>query len=645
MPSTRRRVHLSIILVVVCALGVAEPAAQTPIASAAQDLKRLTIEELAEVDVTSVSRRVERLAQAAAAISVVRQDDIRRSGLTSLAEVMRLADGLDVARYDGRTWAVSARGFNISTANKLLVLMDGRTLYSPLYSGTFWDVQDTLMADIDRVEVIRGPGGSIWGANAVNGVINVITKDAAASRGSTAFLAVGTEERVIASARHGGRLGASGSYRVFGKYRRRDANVFPSGADAGDEMQLGQAGFRMDSSDQSASRWTLQGDAYGGAESLFDRDETDVSGANVLGRWVRRFSATSDLQVQAYYDRTYRNVPLQFEASRDTFDLDAQRRAVVARRHDLVFGGNVRVSAGRDIGSAGFLFDPERRTDKLFSFFAQDEIALVPDRVFVTLGSKFERNDFTGLEVQPTARARWSPDDRRTLWGAVSRAVRLPTRIDTDLRFINPVTRSLVLSGNDEFDAESVVAFEAGYRARPGSRLSLDFAAFANRYDHLRSQEFPSRLGAVILLDNTLNAVTSGFEAGATVQVLDPWQVHAWYSYLHKDLSLDEGSRDISRGREEGNDPSFIVSVRSYLDLPRGLAFDALFRRTDRRPFPAVPSYSRLDLRLGWAIRPGWEVSLVGQNLLHDRHPELGSNQALRYEFERGVYVRSAWRF
>jgi len=265
--------------------------------------------------------------------------------------------------------------------------------------------------------------------------------------------------------------------------------------------------------------------------------------------------------------------------------------------------------------------------------------------VFVTLGSKFERNDFTGLEVQPTARARWSPDDRRTLWGAVSRAVRLPTRIDTDLRFINPVTGALVLSGNEEFGAESVVAFEAGYRARPGSRLSLDFAAFANRYDNLRSQEFPSRLGAVILLDNALNAVTSGFEAGATVQVLDPWQVHAWYSYLHKDLSLDDGSRDISRGREEGNDPSFIVSARSYLDLPFGLAFDALFRHTDRRPFPAVRSYSRLDLRLGWVVRPGWEVSLVGQNLLHDRHPELGSNQALRYEFERGVYVRSAWRF
>ena len=642
------RVHLScsllisISLILTCA---ADLRAQSNVNVAAQDLKRLTIEELAELDVTSVSRRVERLSQATAAVSVLRQDDIRRTGVITLAEAMRLADGLDVARYDGRTWAVSARGFTISTANKLLVMLDGRTLYSPLFAGTFWDVQDTLLADIDRIEVIRGPGGALWGANAVNGVINIITKDASTTRGNAALLAVGSEERFIASARHGGRLGAAGSYRVFGKYRRRDANVFPTGESADDELQLGRGGFRIDSGDQSSVRWTLQGDAYRGTEGLFDRDDTDVAGGNVLGRWVKRYSANSDLQVQAYYDRTSRKVPLQFDEVRDAFDADVQRRMLFRERHVLLFGGTVRVTTGRDIGSGGFTFDPERQTEKLFGFFAQDEIALKPDRVFLTVGSKFERNDFTGLEVQPTARVRWTPGGNQTAWGAISRAVRLPVRIDTSLRIVNPATGALVFAGNENFDAESVVAYEGGYRIRPYSRLSLDFAGFANRYDSLRSQEFPSPLGAVVQLGNTLNAVTTGVELAGTVQVIERWRVHAWYSYLHKDLSLDPGSRDLSRGRDEGNDPSFLFSLRSYLDLPHGLALDTVWRHAANRPFPAVPAYSELDVRLGWTVRPGWELSLVGQNLLHDHHPELGSSQAVRYEFQRGAYARSAWRF
>jgi iron complex outermembrane receptor protein len=633
---------ISIALILTCAGDVC---AQGTVNVSAQDLKRLSIEELAELDVTSVSRRLERLSQAGAAVSVVRQDDIRRTGVVTLAEAMRLADGLDVARYDGRTWAVSARGFNISTANKLLVMLDGRTLYSPLFAGTFWDVQDTVLADIDRIEVIRGPGGALWGANAVNGVINIITKDASTTRGGAALLAGGTEERFIASARHGGRLGQSGSYRVFGKYRRKDANVFPTGESADDDLQLGRGGFRIDSGDRTSTRWTLQGDAYRGTEGLFDRDDTDVAGGNVLGRWVKRYSGSSELQIQAYYDRTYRNVPLQFEEVRDAFDAEVQRRSNFRGRHDLLFGGTVRVTTGRDIGSGGFHFDPERQTEKLFGFFAQDEITLKPGRFFLTLGSKFERNDFTGLEVQPTARVRWTPEGNQTAWGAVSRAVRLPVRIDTDLRIVNPATGALLVSGNEDFGAESVVAYEGGYRIRPLARLSLDLAAFANRYDSLRSQEFPSPLGPVVQLGNTLNAVTTGVELAGTVQVLEQWRVHAWYAYLHKNLSLDPGSRDLSRGRDEANDPSFLFSLRSYLDLPYGLAFDGVLRHADERPYPAVPAYSELDLRLGWTVRPGWEISLVGQNLLHDHHPELGSIQAVRYEFQRGAYVRSAWRF
>lgn len=619
--------------------------AQVPVATTAQDLKRLSIEELAEIDVTSVSRRPERLSQVPAAVSIVRQEDIRRAGSVTLAETMRLGVGLDVARSDGRTWAITARGFNITTANKLLVLMDGRTLYSPLFAGTFWDVQDTLIADIDRIEVIRGPGGTLWGANAVNGVINILTKDASTTHGNVGLLAFGTEERLVASARHGGRIGTAAHYRVFGKYRRRDANVFSTGEPAADELQFGQGGFRVDSADRGATRWTIQGDAYRGTEGLFDRDDTDVAGANVLARWARRYSGASELTVDAYYDRTDRDVPLQFEESRETFDVDVQRRLPIAGRHDVIVGGDFRITSGRDVGSGGFVFVPTRETDQLFSVFAQDEVAIRPNVLYLTLGSKLERNDFTGFEVQPTVRLRATLSDRQTAWGSVSRAVRLPTRLDTNLRILNPATGEVVLSGSETFDPESVVAYEAGYRVRPLRRLSLDFAGFVNRYDDLRSQEGPAGERPFTLLANMLNAVTSGVEVATTAQIVDRWRVHAWGSYLHKDLSLDPGSLDMTAGRAEGNDPAFLLSVRSLVDLPHGVEFDGLFRHTASRPFPAVPAYSELDLRLGWIPRPGWELSLVGQNLLHRSHQELGSSAPRRYEFERGVFLRSKWRF
>jgi iron complex outermembrane receptor protein len=631
---------------VVWLLCGAQASAQT-VASAgsAQDLKRLTIEQLAEIDVTTASRRSERLSQTAAAVSVITEEDIRRSGVTRLGEAMRLGDAVDVARTDGRTWAVTARGFNISTANKLLVLMDGRTLYSPLFSGTFWDVQDAVLLDIDRIEVIRGPGGAIWGANAVNGVVNIITKRAADTRGAAVTLGVGDENELVASARYGGRAGAQGSYRVYGKYRQHDANVFASGAEAGDPMKFGQGGVRLESGDAAASSWFVQGDLYRGTEGLFDRDDTDVAGGNMLGRWTRRFSSTSEFQAQVYYDATYRNIPQQFREMRHTIDVDTQHQTTVRTRHNLIVGGAFRVTRGEDIGIAGFFFDPERRTSTLFSAFAQDEITLQPGRVFLTLGSKFERNDFTGLEVQPTARLRWSPGARQTVWGAVSRAVRLPTRFDTDLRLVNPITRAVVLSGSEDFDAESVVAVEGGYRVRPWPRLSLDVAAFRNRYDNLRSQERPARAGEPVLLANMLNAATSGGELAGTLQLHGRWRLHGSYAYLRKSLSFDEGSRDLTRGASEGNDPRHVAHLRSYVDLPAGLTFDAFVRHVGERPAPVVPAYTELDVRLAWIARPGLELSLVGRNLLHDQHREFGPTGALQYEFERRVFLRTAWRF
>lgn len=608
----------------------------------AQDLKRLSIEELAEIDVTTVSRRAERLSETTAAVSVVRADDIRRSGYTTLPDAMRLADALDVGRVNSSTWGVSARGFNTNPANKLLVLIDGRTVYSPLFSGTFWDAQDVILADVDRVEVIRGPGGSIWGANAVNGVINVIMKGADETRGTLAALATGTDENFIGQMRHGGRLGADGSYRVYGKYRNRGSQLLGTGEDANDPVQMGLGGFRLESGTDGPTRWLLQGDIYRGTQGFPDRPDGDTAGGHLTGRWSRRFSSTSEFQVQSSVDRTYRKVPMQFEEDRNSLDLDLQHAALVGGRHNLVAGAEFSANRGHDVGVAGFFFEPEVRTSTLVGFFAQDEIALMAERLHVILGSKFERNDFTGFEIQPTARVRWRAGGTQTVWGAVSRAVRLPTRFDIDLRIIHPPTRTLLITGSEDFKSEEVVAYEAGYRVRPHARVAFDVAAFANRYDNLRSTEVTS---TVIVLENQLNAATSGLELAGTAQPLSGWRLHGSYAYLHKELTFDPGSRDFYGGSVEGNDPSHIFALQSYVDLPGGFAFDTIYKRTGRRPEPAVPAHDELNLRLGWTVRQGWEVSLVGQNLARAHQPELATSGGSRSEFRRGVYVRSAWRF
>jgi iron complex outermembrane receptor protein len=316
---------------------------------------------------------------------------------------------------------------------------------------------------------------------------------------------------------------------------------------------------------------------------------------------------------------------------------------VLGARHDVVAGGQFKVTSARAIGSAGFFFDPEARTNKVGGAFVQDEITLRPSRWFLTLGSKFEGNDYTGVEVQPTARIRWSSPERQTVWGAVSRAVRLPTRFDTDLRIRNAGV--VFLRGNPEFESESVVAYEAGYRIRVKGRVLVDVAGFANRFDNVRSQEFPSTFGPVVLLGNGVNAISSGLETAATIQLADRWRLHGSYTWLDRDMSLDEGSRDASRGVNEGNDPRYFYTLRSYLDLPRGFVFDGFFRRVAARPNPVVPAYSSLDLRLGWAVRAGWELSLVGQHLLDRRHPEFGAPGPGRYEFERSAHVRTVWYF
>jgi|SRR5882724_70273 len=611
-------------------------------------LKRLSLEELMQIDVTSVSKRSERLSTAAAAITVITADDIRRSGATSLPEVLRLATGLQVAQADGSTWAITARGFNLTTSNKLLVLIDGRSIYTPLFSGVFWDAQDTFLADVDRIEVIRGPGATLWGANAVNGVINILTKSARQTAGGLAVAGGGKAERATGGVRYGGgsaeEAGAAGpAYRVYGNYDYRDPLVFTQGKSARDPLRHGQGGFRLDWDRSAADALTLQGDLYQGLAGEAHLPDTDLDGGNLVGRFTRQLAAGGDLRLQLYFDNTHRRIPGTFEEHRNTYDLDLQHHFLPTARQEVVWGIGYRVTEDQVGNSAALAFLPDHRTQSLLNVFAQDEITLLPDRVRLTLGSKFEHNDYTGFDFQPSLRLAYTPSPRQTLWGAVSRAVRTPTRIDTDVRFYLGGS-FLLLSGNPQFQSEAVVAYELGWRLAPRPDLTLDVATYYNHYDHLRSQEL-TRGRLPIVFDNKLKAETAGAEVSVNYQMTSWWRWYAGFTYLHKSFGFEPGSTDATEGLAEGNDPRRQLTLRTSLDLPARTELDAWLRHVDSLPSPLVPAYTELDLRLGWQATRTVDLSLVGRNLLHAHHPEFGSPGPTRQEIPRSLYGRVAWRF
>jgi iron complex outermembrane receptor protein len=604
-------------------------------------LKQLTIEELVNTDVTSANRRLERLADVASAVTVITAEDIRRMGATTLAQALRLAGHLDVVQIAGPQYAVSARGFTISTANKMLVLIDGRTVYSPVFAGVFWETQDFAMTDIERIEVTRGPGGSVWGANAFNGVINVITKRAADTRGTLAVASAGSSTIGPFSIRHGGRLGATGSYRAYAKVRFEDSHQLLNGTDAEDDFDFGQAGFRIESGSSGTTQAFLQGDVYTGTTGLTGSGglETNLSGGNVLGRYTRTAGAHIST-LQAYFDHTYRRVPNQYRGVLNSIDVDLQHQWR-ASSHNVVFGAAYRRYDGDDYNAGqGFFFDPRERTSHRFNVFAQDEIR-IGSNVYVTLGSKFEHNEFSGLEIQPTLRARWSRE-HHSLWAAVSRSVRGPTRFDTDLRIRIPNSSAIFLTGSESFDSENVIAYEGGYRRRFGDRFSIDLAAYVNTYDDLRSQEIAA--GQPITLANNMNGLARGLESSASAQVTPWWQVHVSHAYHWKEFTFDPISTDPTNGVSEANDPRNIFKLRSYINAASRVEVDGFFRYYGARPQPLVDDYAELDMRLGYRIKAGWDLSLIGSNLLHDRHVEFRGGTAAE-TYERAVSLRSVWRF
>ncbi len=618
----------------VAAAAIADPTA----------LKRLSLEELMQIDVTSVSKRTEPLSTAAAAITVITAEDIRRSGATSLADALRLATGLQVAQADGRTWAISSRGFNLTTANKLLVLIDGRSIYTPLFSGVFWDVQGTFLADIDRIEIIRGPGATLWGANAVNGVINILTKSARDTQGGLAVAEAGKGEGASGGVRYGGRMPSGAFYRAYGTYDYYDALTTASGQSAQDPLRRSQGGFRLDRGDlaKKEDAWTFQGDLYQGLSGEAIRPDTELSGGNLLSRWQHPLAGGGDVQLQLYFDHTHRRTPDLFEERRNTWDLDLQGHSLPTTRQELVWGIGYRVSSDQVGNSATTAFLPDHRTQGLLNIFAQDEITLFPERLHLTVGSKLEHNDYTGFEVQPSLRLAYTPSPRQTLWTALSRAVRTPTRIDTDVDFYSG--SFLLLRGNPEFLSETVVAYELGWRLEARSDLTFDVATYYNVYDRLRSQELTDG-GLPITFGNKLNADTWGGEASANYQMLPWWRWYAGFSYLHKTFTYDPGSTDGTEGLAEGNDPVHQDWLRTSLDLPGRTELDAWLRHVDALPSPAVPGYTELDLRLGWRATPKIDLSFVGRNLLHAHHPEFGPPGLGREEVQQSLLGRVDWRF
>ena len=591
-------------------------------ALAARDLADLSLEQLANVVVSSVSRRDEPLSRAPASVYVITGDDVRRSGATSLPEALRLAPNLQVARVDSSQYAITARGFNSTTANKLLVLIDGRTVYTPLFSGTFWDAQDVLLEDVARIEVISGPGATLWGANAVNGVINVITKSAEGTQGTLAALGAGNQERQV-MARHGGAL-EGGHYRLYAKAARRDETSLPGGASNRDQADHAQVGFRVDWG-RPADGFTLQGDLYGGEIDQASQPR-ELDGLNLLGRWTRDYGDGSALRIQAYFDHTHREHRGVFKENLDTYDLQLQHALKPWGRHRLLWGLGVRHHDDKIGNSAALAFIPAQRTLNEAHVFVQDEVALRPG-LDLTVGAKAERNTYTGTEFLPNARLAWQPTANQLLWTAVSRAVRAPARLDRDL-FVPGV-----VAGGPDFRSEVSRVFELGYRAQAAQNLSFSITGFHHEHENLRTLS-PSPAGPVIA--NDLEGRTSGVEAWGTWRGADWWRIDAGAVRLDQSLKLKPGAADLQAQPGGVADPESFGKLRAAFDLGASRELDFMLRYYGEIEGRGVPSYIALDTRLAWHRRRNLEVSILLQNLLDERHVEWSPGA----ELERAVFLK-----
>jgi len=663
--SSRRSLRLALTLSLIVPLGAGGPACA---ADAAPDLTAIGLEAVMNLEVSSVSKKAEKLMDAAAAITVLTSDDIRRSGATNIPDLLRLVPGLQVARVDSSQWAVGIRGMASSLSRSLLVLIDGRSVYSPLFAGVYWDTQDTLLDDIDRIEVIRGPGATLWGANAVNGVINIITKSARLTRGTYASVTGGNEDRVIAAGRFGGTTSKGMSYRAYGKYFDRDAEFHPSGPDY-DDWHMGRAGFRADSAPGGANHLTLQGDIYDGKAgeqatltsytapySQTVHDDADLSGGNLLGRWERKGQADSDTTLQAYYDRTHRRQP-GIEESRDTFDVDFRNRIRINPHHELNWGAGYRLTSGATESIPTTQVIPPKRTDNLLSAFVQDEIRIVPSRWTLTVGSKFEHNDYSGFNFQPNLRLVFNPSSRQVFWSSIARALRVPSRIEHDLALtalFEPSTPTFFrLLGNKDFQPEQLISYEIGYRAQAAARTFIDLAIFYHDYDRLLSLETgtpfseasppPAHTVIPLVIENKMTGDLYGGEISCDWRPLSRWRLTGSYSYLRINLTADADSVDASTAPStEGASPRQMADLISSLELPRHVRLGVTLRYVGSLPSRRVDAYTEMDLRVSRTLGHGLELSVAGENLLSPHHAEFSGSLT---EIQRSVTGRLVFRW
>ena len=647
-------------------------------AASAANLMELSIEQLLDVEVTSAGRKAQKLEDTATAIYVITREDIRRSGMTSIPELLRMAPGLQVAQINGNTVAVGSRGFNQRYSNKLLVLLDGRTLYTPTFSGVFWDAQDVVLEDIERIEVIRGSGGALWGANAVNGVINITTRSAAATQGGMLNAGAGNYERQGA-VRYGGKIGETGHFRVYAKLIEQDDFPLASGAQAHDQRNMRSAGFRADWALPGGDTVMMQGGVHDGnadqtlstarlsppATLPLDFSTAQTSG-NLLVNWKRTQSVTSEWALNFYYDY-YQRQGAGVGEKRNTCDVDFQHRLLLAGNHDVVWGLGYRQTSDELNDAFVVSFLPPRRRDNTVTAFFQDEIALGQgndrDKVHLILGSKLGHNDYSGFEYQPNLRLRWTVDERQMAWAAVSRAVRIPSRVYSDVRFnaaafpgAGGAPTLVRIVGSPALQSEDLLAYEAGYRVRPSERLSLDVAGFYNEYRNLMTMEPltpfveagpPARAVVPQQFQNKASATTHGLELSASWQPAEQWQLKAAYSWLEMRIRRDADSADNAIEAKAGDAPRHQMQFHAHHAPNAQTSLDASLYYVGKLPSQNIPAYTRLDARLGWMPRRDLEFSLGARNLFDRRHPEfvsaiVGPGTS---EVPRSVYGAATWRF
>jgi iron complex outermembrane recepter protein len=646
--------------------------------NAPPDLTALKIEELMNVDVTSAAKKEQKLSQVPAAIFVITTEDIRRSGAFNIPDLLRMVPGLDVAQINPSTWAISSRGFNGEYSDKLLVLIDGRTVYTPSFSGVFWDAQDVPLDSIARIEVIRGPGASVWGTNAVNGVINITTKSARETQGGTLTANGGTLEHVGGMVRYGGPIGGRGAYRVFTDGFEMGHFLTPEHQNGEDDWYLYHGGFRTDADISAKDSLTLEGEAIRGnageransvvslspplTSTLDLRDR--FSGWSVLGRWKRAISPGSETSLQIYFDRSNRG-DTTFGIGLNTFDLDFQHHFNWGRRQDLVWGLGYRLNSDHTADDFRISFQPQDLVTQIFSSFVQDEIAIRPRRLYVSLGTRLEHEFYNGFNLQPTARLTWTPDDRDTFWAAFSGAQRTPSRAETSIRYnvaalpgADNLPTLISIFGNPNQLNERLLAIEAGFRKQVSDRLSFDSTASFNQYHDLASNEPgspgleanppPLHLLIPTHFGNLLHGETHGIEIFANVKLASRWTLSPGYTFLTMHLHREAGGMDLTSGSNaEGDLPNQQAQLRSNVNLPWHWQWTTSAFFVGRLPAQSIPSYTRLDTNLAWQASEKISLGLVGQDLLRGVHEEYAGPDltVLPSLIRRSAYARILWRF